>query len=195
MIDEAIVFLQRHVGRGLRTDPGEPEERVVLPEGVIPKEGMTLKETAVSVLLLNIEEEAVLRPADPFSRVTQDGSRLRVNPEIRLNLHVLFVPNFQSYADSLRYLSMIIGHFQTHRVMNHSNSPDLSARIDQLIVELRTPTFSEQNEIWGSLRIPSRPAALYRVRMIVFQAPPELPAIEIREAMVDLQVTRGGAQP
>jgi len=184
MISEALVFLQRHLGRALQSDPQEAEDRVVLPDGAIPRDGWVLKETAVSLLLLSIEEETTLRPGDPYLRVAANGSRQRVYPDIRLNLNVLFVPSFQAYADSLGYLSRIIGHFQAHRVLNHANAPELDPGIDQLIFELRTPTFSELNEIWGALRLPCRPSVLYRVRMVVFQAPDRPTAPPVSESTV-----------
>jgi len=39
----------------------------------------------------------------------------------------------------------------------------------QLILELVTPSFSEQNEIWGSLRAAYLPSAMYKLKLIVFQ--------------------------
>jgi hypothetical protein len=37
-----------------------------------------------------------------------DGTRHRTQPEVRLNLYVLFVARFKQYEDALRYLSLII---------------------------------------------------------------------------------------
>ena len=63
----------------------------------------------------------------------------------------------------------MVAYFQNHRVFNAENSPDLNEDLQQVTVELVTPTFSEQNEIWGSLRSAYLPSALYRVRLVVFR--------------------------
>ncbi|HET7713657.1 MAG TPA: Pvc16 family protein, partial [Patescibacteria group bacterium] len=54
---------------------------------------------------------------------------------------------------------------------------------EQLIIELVTLSFSEQNEIWGALRVAYQPSALYRVKMVVFydnEARESAPTIEER---------------
>ena len=60
-------------------------------------------------------------------------------PEVRLNLHVLFLARFKQYEESLRYLSLVIKYFQNHRLIDHHNSPELSDEITQLTIELVTP--------------------------------------------------------
>jgi hypothetical protein len=99
-------------------------------------------------------------------------------PDIRLNLHVLFVSHFKQYADSLRHLSEIIRHFQAHRVIHRGNTPQLSERIDHLTLELVTPTFGEWNEIWGALRTSPRPCALFKIRISCRDPVPRLSTIE-----------------
>src|SRR5271165_6839813 len=96
-----------------------------------------------------IEEETTLREPDLYSRVSPNGIRESVQPIIRINLYVLFVAQFTKYEESLKYLSRIVQHFQNHRVFNQQNAPELSQRIDRLVLELITLPFSEQNEIWG----------------------------------------------
>jgi hypothetical protein len=136
----------------------------------------------VTALLINLEEENTLRSADPYVRVASDGIRQKVHPEIRINLYVLFVAHFKDYEQSLSYLSRIIQHFQCHRVFNHQNAPELSERIDQLVLELITLPFSEQNEIWGSLRTSYHPSVLYKVKMIVFRDEDAMSVSEVTEA-------------
>jgi hypothetical protein len=89
------------------------------------------------------------------------------------------VAHYQQYEDSLRNLSAIIQYFQNHRLFTQQDAPELSENIEQLVVELVTLSFSEQNEVWGSLRLPYHPSVLYKVKMIVFQdeAPREMPEI------------------
>ena len=130
----------------------------------------------VTPLLINIEEEGHLRTGDRFSRISVNGSRETGFPDIRLNLYILFVCHFQEYVDALNYLSLIVRYFQSYPVLDHQNTPELNENIDKLIVELKTIPLAEQNEVWNALRSAYRPSLLYRVRMVVFEAPASLTA-------------------
>ena len=124
---------------------------------------------AITGLLVNIEEEGMLRSADPYRGLTADGKPQRVQPEVRLNLYVLFVARFKVYEQGLQYLAMVLRFFQANRAMDHDNTPTLGADIEKLVLELVTLPMSEQNEIWSALRTSYHPSLLYRVRMVVFK--------------------------
>ncbi|MGB1017185.1 MAG: DUF4255 domain-containing protein [Nannocystaceae bacterium] len=172
MIREALTFLKDHLNGHLSAQSGlslgEIEDRVVFLDGE-KIDPITFKLGAITCLMINVEEERTLRAADPYVRVDADGARQRVQPDIRINLYVLFVARFSQYEQGLSYLSRIIEHFQVHRVFDHQNSPELSPRIERLILELQTQSFSEQNEIWNALRTTYHPSMLYRVRMLVLR--------------------------
>ena len=98
------------------------------------------------------------------------------------DLFVLVVARFpEDYRLSLHHLSRVVGYFQSHRVFNRENSPDLHERIPQVMMELVTPSFAEQNEIWGALRVSYQPSALYRVRMVVFADEEARPVVATKE--------------
>jgi hypothetical protein len=173
MIDDAVLFLRQHLSSALKSLSGAPpddvgDEPVVFVDDA-KMDCVTFKPGAISVLLVNIEQETTLREPDLYSRVSTNGVSESVQPEIRINLYVLFVAQFTQYEQSLKYLSRIVQHFQTHRAFDQKNAPDLSQRIDRLALELITLPFSEQNEIWNALRTAYRPSVLYKVRMIVFR--------------------------
>ena len=173
MINEVLVFLRDHLNTSLSVRSGltpeqSVEDKVVFVDGE-KMDPITFKLGAVTELLVNIEEENTLRPADLYTAVSSDGTRRKVEPEIRMNLFVLFVARFKKYEDGLSSLSQIIQHFQNNRVLNHDNAPELSDRIDRLILELITLPFSEQNEMWNALRTTYHPSVLYKVKMVVFR--------------------------
>ncbi|MEM7370311.1 MAG: DUF4255 domain-containing protein [Bacteroidota bacterium] len=126
----------------------------------------------VTPILINMEEETQLRKADRFSRMSSNGLRAHVQPDIRLNLYILFVSHFYDYTDALHYISLIIKYFQHKPIFDHRNSPELSDEIEELIVELVTLPFAQQNEVWSSLRSAYHPSVLYKVKMLVFQDQP-----------------------
>ncbi len=169
MIAHVVGFLRDRLNAAYPRDAsGSAEDMFVYVTGN-KDDAVTFASNAVSVLLVRIEEETTLRPPDRHVRVAADGARTRVEPEIRMNLFVLFVARFQDdYALSLQQLSRVVRYFQNHRVFTHENAPELNAQVPQLVLELVTPSFAEQNEIWGALRTSYQPSALYKVRMVLF---------------------------
>ncbi len=186
MISEVLVLLKNllnsHLSLG-QSPTESQEDPVVFPDGQ-SLDPLTFKLGAVSALLINVEEEHTLRAPDPYSRLSSNGARQKVNPEIRLNLSVLFVAHFKQYEESLRYISYIIRFFQTHRVLDHHNTPALSDDIDKLIIELMTQPLSEMSELWGVLRVGYHPSVLYKVKMIVFQDEDAISVPEVGEKVL-----------
>lgn len=170
MIADVIKFLRNRLNEVLPRDSSEAAaEDLFVYVGTNKDDSASFKSDAVSILLVRIEEETTLRQADPYARITAKGVHEKVAPEIRMSLWVLFVSRFPGdYPRALQHLSDVIRYFQNHRVFNQENSPDLTEVVPQLILELVTPTFTEQNEIWGALRSAYQPSALYKVNMIVF---------------------------
>ena len=103
-----------------------------------------------------------------------------------MNLYVLFVARYKQYEDALSYLSQIIQYFQNNRVFDHQSAPELSDDIEKLVMELITLPFSEQNEVWSSLRVPYHPSVLYKAKMIVYRIDPkpDLPKVEEKSFQV-----------
>ncbi len=179
MYNTLIILKFLESGNCWKPDESE-EDKVVFVDGE-KMDPISFKLGAVSVLLINIEEENTLRAADPYVRVSAEGAFQRVQPEIRINLYVLFIARFKQYEQGLTYLSLIIKYFQNHRLLDHHNAPELSDKIDHLIIELITLPFSEQNEVWNSLRTTYYPSVLYKVKMLVFRDEDAVPTTEVQE--------------
>jgi hypothetical protein len=191
MIGEVIKFLRDRLNKALPRDSDGAAEDLFVYVGTDRDDAVSFKSGAVSVLLIRIEEDNALRPPDLYARSAADGTRQRVEPEIRLNLYVLFVARFpDDYSRSLHHLSGVIRYFQNHRIFNQENSPELKDDISYLVLELLTPSFSEQNEIWGALRAAYQPSALYKVKMVVFQDADAKAATETREIIQTIAQAR-----
>jgi hypothetical protein len=191
MIGGVLVFLRKHLDDHLRAELGEaPDDptgdKVVFLEGD-KIERIMFQLGAVSELLINVEEERHLRQPDLYSRVGEDGVPYRVQPDIRLILYVLFVARFKQYESGWEHLSKIIEYFQTNRVFEPEDSPDLPAGIEKLVVELVTLDFAGQNEVWNALRTTYHPSILYRIKLIAMRdrKPETLP--QVGERKVDLR--------
>lgn len=194
MISEVLLHLKSTLNEHLKAQSGWVpteawEDKVVLPDGEL-MEPVTFKLGAVTELLINLEEENTLRSANPYRRTLVDGTTLQVQPDIRLNLYLLFVARFKQYEQGLRYLSRIIRYFQSHRVLDRASAPALPTGVEKLVLELVTLPFSEQNEIWNALRTTYHPSVLYKVSLIVYHDEEVREAPEIRESIL---ITPGAA--
>lgn len=175
MIDKAVTFLQRHLNHKLRGDA--TQDRVVLAR--VEKDYVHLALESVTIILVGIEPDPIARSADPYRATTWSGGAGPVPPELRLNLYLLFAARFESYENALGYLSRVIRYFQQNPVLALQNAPEMDPEIDKLALELWDLPFTQQNDVWGTLKVAAVPSALYRVRMVVFQEAPaaEAPAI------------------
>lgn len=183
MISEALTFLKDHLNAELKKLDSSSGASAEIVEFVAASDSDTIvfKKGAVTVLVVGIEEEKTLRAGDPYRRPSTDGTPQRVQPDIRLYLYVLFVACYSDYKTGLLYLSHIIQHFQTHRVFDHQDAPELSDNIDQLIMELHTLPLSEQHDLWNALRTSYQPSVLYKIKMVVFSDEDAVPMPVIKE--------------
>jgi hypothetical protein len=173
MIADTLNFLRRHLDERLRVELGGSQDdatgdRVVFIDGD-KLEPISFQLNAVTVLLINVEEERLLRGPDLYVRANEDGTRQRVQPDIRLILYVLFVARFKKYDAGWQHLSKILEHLQTNRVFDGASAPDLPPGVDRLILELVTLDFAAQNEVWNALRTTHHPSLLYRVKLLAYR--------------------------
>lgn len=171
MIGKVLSFLRKRLDDHLRAELGggvdDPvADKVVFLEGD-KLDPISFKEEAVSALLINVEEERILRTADPYLRVQEDGKPQRKQPDLRLVLYVLFVARFKQYDSAWDHLAKVIEYLQSNRMFERPGHPTLPAGVDKLTLELVTQSFAEQNDVWNMLKSTYHPSALYRVRLVV----------------------------
>lgn len=189
MIDRALIFLRDELNVHLSHADGgaaaglEDTVRFVDGDKLDP---LSLKSGAINLLLVNLEQDHVMRRADPFARLLPDGSTARARPEVRLNLWVLLVARFGVYEAGLAALSSALGFLQATPVFEPHSSPTLDPRIGRLVVELHTLPLSELNDLWGSLRIAYHPSLLFKVGMVVIADGTSAPTAPISEPVVEL---------
>ena len=171
MLKEVIEFFQQELSNYLAST-GATNHEVKFPSSPAGSESIDFEKTALTFLMINLEEENTMRQADQF-RHEKNGMPFTALPEIRLNLYLLFVANMADYPTSMDLLSRVIRFFQARRVFDHTNSTQLPEMVEKLSVELMTLPFAQQNEVWNALRTAYKPSLLYKVRMVVFT--PEMP--------------------
>jgi hypothetical protein len=175
MIGTALIFIRQHLDAYLRSklggslDDGTPDKVVFVAGDQEATESISFASGAVTLLLVNLEEERILREADPYRRDNGSGGMGSVQPDIRLVLYALFVARFSDYANSWNQLSSIVQYFQHVPVLDRTTAPNLPDGVERLAFELVTQSFSEQNDIWNALRTTHLPSLLYRVKLLTIR--------------------------
>jgi hypothetical protein len=182
VIGKVLVCVRKRLDDYLRAqlaEAGDPvADKVVFLDGD-QMDPISFQSGAVSELLINVEEERLLRAAEPYTRVQDDGKPLRKQPDLRLALHVLFVARFKQYDLAWEHLAKIIEYLQSNRTFEREGYPELPAGVDKLTFELMTQGFTEQNNIWSALRTAYHPCALYRVQLVVLRDVKPVPRDQI----------------
>jgi Pvc16 N-terminal domain len=167
MIEHVLSFLKEQLNSYIRVKTGAQGFEVVFLQERNQKE-VSFHNDAITTLLVNLEEDYTFRSGAAIERMPNQGSKGASNPNIYLNLYVLFTANFADYQQSLQFLSLIIKFFQSHRLFNHQNSPALYSEIEKLTLELVNLSFAEQREVWAALGMSYMPSVIYKVRMVIF---------------------------
>lgn len=144
MIDQALVFLKDQLNHRLKSEAGitdgdaETEKDVVVFIDGDKMDPLSFPSGAVSVLLVNVEQDKIMRRAEPFRGVAANDSDTpqRISPEIRLELSVLFVARFKQYEVGLKTLSGIVQFFQERPVFRDSEDAPLPNGIERLTIEV-----------------------------------------------------------
>ena len=119
---------------------------------------------AAFLTLVNMEEDRISKSNDNFIR--KDRNIIYQNPEVHLNLFLLFSVQLPSYTEALKRLSFIIQFFQQQNVFTPLTSPAIPTGVEQLILDLYTLSLSDVNNLWGVLGSKYLPSVMYKMRMI-----------------------------
>ncbi len=173
MIDQILDFLRSQVNNYLRVklDPAPPSGDAIvlynvahLGDGGSTSGNNGTPPTNAFITLVNIEENRILKSHD---HTVRNGTSLSYkNPEIYLNLYVLFSANL-AYSESLKRMSLIIRFFQHQPVFTPVAHPELSGfNVEKLQVELHSMSFEQLNHLWSILGGKYLPSVMYKVRQI-----------------------------
>lgn len=191
MIFETLNFLRNRIENFLGTGGGEPV--TILAQPWSNNDDNKNSSFLNTISLINIEEEKVFKSPGRQVITTQSGS-FYTEPDVKLNLYILFSSFNKSYDESLKYISKIISFFQIQSVFDHSDAAalfdpklQLDPGIQQLIIELYSPSFDQLNQIWASLSIGYLPSVIYKVRMLIVDSQLQVPAPVITEVENTLQ--------
>ena len=171
MITQTLSFIKNTLNSYLKLKTNNDDDKVVLTN-IVSQDGTTthLPENSILLTLINVEEEKVGKSQTSYIELS-NGVISKINPEIKLNLYLLFSANFgeDKYNEALKFLSLIISFFQNKNVFNHQNSPELNEKIEKIIVDLYTLNLEQQNHLWAALGAKYMPSVVYKIRMLTIQ--------------------------
>jgi hypothetical protein len=165
LIDKALDFLRAELNAYLKLKTGD-DKKINLSAIVDQAGSSVVTEATIGMMMVNVEEERTMREQMPQT-VMVNGQYAFINPELRLNLYVLFASHHTDHPEALKLLSHIVRFFQGKNVFENLESPQLGEEIEKLIVDLYTLSFEQQNQLWASLGAKYMPSLVYRVRMVV----------------------------
>lgn len=128
----------------------------------------------IGMSIINIEEERVVKD-QVFEHRNINGNYERYNPELKLNLYVLFCANFVNsgestkYGEGLKQLSNVISFFQGKNVFTPDNTPEMDPSLQKLVVDIYSYSFEQQYNFWSILGAKYLPSILYKVRLVTIQ--------------------------
>ena len=170
MLDIALKFLINQLNTYLKSKGisnstlGEVEIRkLVDDEG---KSAVT-KDT-IGASIINIEEERIFKSQVSEYSYT-NGQHIVLEPELKINMYVMFAANFQNYDQALKYISYVLMFFQSHPIFSQEQYPDLDPSIEKLTAELQSLNYDQLNQIWTFIGGKQIPSVVYKVRMISLQ--------------------------
>ena len=194
MIGDVLEFIRERLNEYfISLSPDTPgsvmEQKVCFLELDQSTEHINFKLNCISMVLLNVEEERIIRNPDPYHRASGFGTVCSVAPDMHLNLNCIFVARFKDYKQGVQNLSNIIRYFQRHRYFDETTAPQLAGLGNPFTIELITLSFSELNEIWGGFRSALLPCIAYRIRtlLILDEDSDQLPAPDTQAVDIALE--------
>ncbi|MBI5740881.1 MAG: DUF4255 domain-containing protein [Nitrospirae bacterium] len=167
MLVSALTFLKDELNAHIITRTGS-NAAVVNMCKVVNETGKYAFEGAIGASIINIEEERVFKARLP-EYVNINGRHVLQEPELKLNLHVLFAANFKVYDVALKYISHVLTFFQAHPSFTSAEYPALDANIEKLSVELQSLSYEQLNQVWAFIGGKQLPSVIYKVRMVALQ--------------------------
>jgi Pvc16 N-terminal domain len=168
MINDVLAKIRDKLNDYFKVITSSDTSQVTFLDG-LKMDPLSFPPNSVVPVLINVEEEKIIRQANRYEGVVKNGIKTELSPSIGINIMVLFVFNFSDYEQSLQFLSLIISYFQRFPVLDHSNTPTLPDALDKVVVELVTFPIAQQNELWNSLKTTYRPSVIYKIGVLVYR--------------------------
>ena len=164
MIQNILSTISNQLDEFLRNELNLSEEMVVVSSIVDVKGNVSMQiENKICIFVQNIEEEKLIKNGG-FQ------TRAGMPPPMYINLYLVIAANFPdpNYAESLRFISLIIEFFQGKNIFDRSNTPMMSSNIEKISLEFINLDFQELNNLWSLIGAKYIPSVVYKLKMLTF---------------------------
>jgi len=168
MLDIALAFLKDELNTYLKTQTSSSLDIVAISKLVNEDGKYAFAIDQIAASIINIEEDRIFKSQVP-DHIYTNGQHVVIEPELKLNLYVIFAANFKNYDQSLKYITYLLTYFQSHPAFTSVEYPSLDPRIEKLTTELQTLSFEQLNQIWAFIGGKQLPSVIYKVRMVARQ--------------------------
>jgi hypothetical protein len=168
MLDTAMAFLAKELNGYLLARTGGSFGEALASRPVDETGKWAIGDDHIGLTLVNVEEERILKSHLPEA-VYVGGRHVVLEPQLRLNLQVLFAAQFKQYSEALKYLAHVLTFFQSHPRFTRDEYPALDPGIEQLVPELQTLSYEQVNQLWAFIGGKQLPSVVYRVRLVLLQ--------------------------
>jgi len=168
MLDVALNFLKDAFNTYLVTRTGSDTVKMTLSTVVDEAGKYAFSKDSICCSILNISEERHLKNQLP-NYTTVNGQHVVQEPELKLNLDLLFAAHFTHYDQALKYISALLLFFQAHPIFTSDQYPGLAPQLGRLTVELLPLNYEQLNQLWAFVGAKQLPSVVYRVRLIALQ--------------------------
>jgi Pvc16 N-terminal domain len=171
MLDIVLKFLTSELNTYLSTRMTSTPEEVVRMSKLVDDSGKYAFENSIIASIINIEEDRIFKSQTP-NHVYTNGQHILLEPEIKLNLHVIFAANFdiKNYDQALKFISFVLFFFQAHSAFTSAEFPTLDQSIEKLTIELQSLSYEQLNQVWAFIGAKQLPSVIYKVRMVSLQS-------------------------
>lgn len=168
MLDLALQFLVGELNAYLIARTNSDAVQVKMSKVVDETGKYAFPDGSICAAIINIEEERVFKSQLPEYTYI-NGQQVTFEPELKLNLYVLFGANFKLYDQALKFLSYVLTYFQSHSSFKSEEYPALDPWIEKLIMELQSLSYEQVNQVWAFIGGKQLPSVIYRLRLIALQ--------------------------
>jgi len=151
MIHEFIPIIASELRDFLDSRFDAPDDVVKL-SNIVNQDGSLaiMEENKVIVSLINIERDGTNQMGG--------GGMFRGELPVHINLYVLFSAYFTDYAESLKFISGVVGFFQGTPTFTHGGNT--------VKIELHNIDFRELSNLWAALGAKYIPSVVYKIRTL-----------------------------
>ncbi|NVO21509.1 MAG: DUF4255 domain-containing protein [Bacteroidetes bacterium] len=168
MIDAVLTFLRDELSAFVLARTNSTAVEVKLTKLVNEAGKYAFGEETIALSLINIEEDRVFKAQVPeYSYI--NGQHVKLEPELKFNLHLMVAANFNVYVQAWKAISLVLAFFQSHSAFSASEYPALDSGIDKLTVELESLNYEQLNQVWAYIGGKHLPSVIYKIRVVVIQ--------------------------